>query len=148
MAIGNNQYDLVAYEDGTMRKSNANKVDTISIDILRKGDSESYETIVRGVPSGFPPEFIKSLGDAYCEGFSDGQIFSQHPNLRIPGRRGRAVDPVARSLGEKARALKMRGLSYGQIALQICEKRAQEGHECDRKCADRIRQRAKTSALR
>jgi hypothetical protein len=125
----------------------AKNLDTISIGLVRKGESEPYEIVVKEIPKGFPADYLPKLGEFYRDGFSDGQIFTQHPRLRIPPRRGRAVDPVARRLGEMALRLRNQGLSYGQIALRICEKKDEEGHQCDRKCADRMRQRARASRI-
>jgi hypothetical protein len=114
----------------------------IAIGLYRRGEAEPYETILKEVPKDFPAHLVPILSEFFCDGFETGVIYTEDPRLRIRRRKGRRHNPVVKNLGQVAATLHESGLSYGEVALQHCEKKSEPGHVCDKKCADRMRQRA------
>lgn len=124
----------------------ADKPSEIQVEVLLNGKKE---VLREPVPEGFPPELIPCLADYMERGFRAG-LKASHlldiPSLvefaKIPGL-GRPVNAENEREGREAAKLRKDGLTFGQIARQVCRYRSKPTHHCKKKCADRIRQTVK-----
>ena len=57
-----------------------------------------------------------------------------------PEKPGRTPSRELQDLGRKAAELYNQGHSFGEVARRLCLRKSMPGHECDKNCADRIRQ--------
>ena len=105
-------------------------------------------------PPGFPPELLSVLADYMERGFKAGYAHRAPqgmPDLSefLPKQR-RPIDPQVEELARKAIPLRQKGLSWREIAQEICDRKSERGHgpRCGKKCADLIRQGVKTYEMR
>jgi len=94
-------------------------------------------------PTGIPSKLLPQLADFFLRGFEAARArFS--PPISLEGfdveSRGRPVEDEAEREGREAARLRNEGLTFGQIARQVCRYRGRPGHRCKKPCADRIRQ--------
>jgi len=102
------------------------------------------EGLVERVPDQFPPELAPHLADFMSRGVNAAiDALRAKPRDWLRRVRGRPIDPAVQKLGQEAAQLHKEGLTYGQIARQLCPRKKQAGHWCGKRCADRIRQAAR-----
>ena len=104
-------------------------------------------------PEGFPRKLFPYLADYMRRGFIAALSRRSSPDVQdfeeidlapyAAPLSGRPVNPEVQELGRNAARLRRGGLTYGQIARQLCPLKNAQGHHCGRRCADRIRQAAK-----
>jgi hypothetical protein len=83
------------------------------------------------------------LTEAVVRGFNEAIAFAWR-SYRLSHRPvGRPFSNRIMMQGQRAAELHSKGLSYGKIAPQLCDRKNDEPrHHCNKSCADRIRQRA------
>jgi hypothetical protein len=107
-------------------------------------DGELVEGFVEPVPDDFPPELVPHLADFMARGINAAMVaLRAKPQDWLRRARGRPIAAAVQQLGQEAARLRKEGLTYGQIALRLCPRKAEPGHRCGKNCADRIRQAAK-----
>ena len=130
----------------------------VVVEILSEGQQQPSEVIRVPAPEGFPPERLHELADYWARGFNEacerlrGDIVAEEPETITcvdlskfaASLRGRPSDPKLARIGREATKLHQQNpkLSWRRIALKVCPRKAQAGHHCSKKCADRIRQAA------
>ena len=60
------------------------------------------------------------------------------PTIKV----GRPIDRKIQDRGRNAARLRIEGKTWGQVAKTLCPQRGDEGHRCDKRCVDRLRQSA------
>jgi hypothetical protein len=60
-----------------------------------------------------------------------------------PVKAGRPPSREVQERGKRAARLFDKGLTGGQVAQRLCDRKSEPRHRCSKRCADRIRQRAK-----
>jgi hypothetical protein len=111
------------------------------------------------VPKGFPPELTPHLADFMERGFRAaralllspyGQPSQQLPSIvdLAESARGRPMDDETEREGREGAKLRRSGLTFGQMARQVCRYRSKPAHRCKKQCNDRIRQAVKTYQIR
>jgi hypothetical protein len=101
------------------------------IDRLNKALDE-YEELLK-----LCPKHQREHGERMAESAKQ-RILAHLP----PATRGRRPSREVQESGRKAAKLFKQGYTDGEVARKICERRGEPGHRCDKRCADRIRQRA------
>jgi hypothetical protein len=126
----------------------------IAVELFEDDKGTPIDVLREPVPEGFPPELRYHLAEFWARGFNaaierSGQPHDEESDSGVDLRdlaaplSGRPVDPAVEARGKKAAALREKGLTYGEIALQLCTERTDRHHRCGgKRCADRIRQEA------
>lgn len=131
-------YTVVGGE--AMPKGSESRQPHVTIEIFVGDDDFPENVISEPVPQEFPREHISELASFMSKGFN--AAIANWPRLTRKAH-GRPLSPEVQRIGQEAAKLRMDGLTYGQIALQLCPKRKKSRHKCNKACADRIRQAAK-----
>jgi hypothetical protein len=118
--------------------------------------NDERRTFTEPAPEGFPPEFFPHLAEFWKRGFTaclrrreaqakDADECLQKVDLSALAAplSGRPANPEIQKRGKLASELHEQGLTYGEIALQLCPRRTERHHRHSKKCADRIQQEAK-----
>jgi hypothetical protein len=133
---------------GNARPISGQNPSEIAIGLFDENRETPLEVIREVAPAGFPSALLHHLADFMARGFNAACNRQPERVLDLsefaPSPRGRRTDPEIERRGQQAAKLHKEGLTYGQIASRLCPKRQCKGHHCVKKCADRIRQEAKS----
>jgi hypothetical protein len=118
----------------------------VAIEVFDEGKNMPSRVVRRTAPVGFPPDLLPHLADFMAQGFNAACDPEVDRVLDLsdfaPSPRGRRSNPDNESRGQQAAKLHSEGLSYRDIAKELCPEKGHKGHKCKKKCADRIRQNA------
>lgn len=137
----------------TKRKSRADEGEKppqiVRVEIPVLGEKEPV-VLEEPAPKGFPPNLLRYLAEYLERGFRAGHAHKAQEMPDIdelafePTKQRRPPDPRVDEQGRLGAKLRRQGLTYGEIAVRLCERRGKPGHRCGKRCSDRIRQAIKT----
>ena len=134
---------------GRARRILSQNPSEIVIGVFEGGKDVPHKVIREIAPDGFPVDLLPHLADFMARGFNAAYADEGlDPSDFMSSPRGRRSHPAIEQRGLQAAKLRKEGYTYGEITIRLCPERPQEGHRCNKKCVDRIRQEAKFYELK